>query len=284
MNEIFAIDPRAPEDFKDIKFMLEKFGMREGRFIGKYPSDWVEMVMRNSENLSDLDRSRLVRILDLHKSEMIDIEADFIRSQDWLDNAIKQKINSNGFSRVLATEPNSFNSESLKSFLWDAKSIDDASRGAHIPMEVGAYVSAVRPLFILCSEIHLADPYFRIRRDGVNIDRGRSLVLREFLRAADNSRKCESFIIHFSRDQFMKESEQERLIEEDLNHFISDTGIKSVQIGFDLKNNMPHGRYIFSVKGGLQFDYGFEPRKGKTNHVHWLSQNELEPLFDFYDL
>jgi hypothetical protein len=284
MNEIYAIDPRAPEDFKDIKFMLEKFGMREGRFIGKYPSDWVEMVLGRLENFSDLDRSRSVRILDLHKNEMIDVAADFIRSRDWLDNVSKQVAGANSFSKVLATDPNSLNLESLRSFLWDEKYSNDASRGAHIPMEVNAYVSAVRPLFVLCAEVHLADPYFQLRRDGTSIDRGRCLVLREFLRAADKLRKCESFIIHFSREVFMNESEQERLIENDLNHMISDIGIQYVQVGFDLKDKMPHGRYIFSTKGGLQFDYGFEPRKGKANHVHWLSQKELEPLFELYDL
>jgi hypothetical protein len=284
MNEIYAIDPRAPEDFKDVKFMLEKFGMKEGRFIGKYPSDWIEMIIENSANVTDLDRSRLVRILDLHKNEMIDIEADFIRSRDWLDNASKQKINSNKFSKVLATDPNPFNLESLRSFLWDEKSSGNASRGAHIPMQVGTYIAAVRPLFMLCAEVHLADPFFQLRRDGINIDRGRTFLLKEFLRTADDSKKCESFIIHFAREKFMKESEQERLVEKDLNHIISDMGIKSVQIGFDLKNNMPHGRYIFSAKGGLQFDHGFEPKMGKTNHVHWLSQKELEPLFAFYDL
>lgn len=284
MNEIYAIDPRAPEDFKDIKFMLGRFGMREGRFIGKYPSDWIELVLGNLQKCADLDRSRLIRILDLHKNEMIDVEGDFIRSRDWLDNVSARSTGGNGFSKILTTDPNPLNLESLRSFLWDEISSSDESRGAHIPMEVNAYLSAVRPLFVLCAEVHLADPYFQLRRDGVHIDRGRSLVLREFLRSADNLGKCESFIIHFSREMSKKESEQERSIESDLNHFISDLGIRNIQIGFDIKEDMPHGRYIFSTKGGLQFDHGFEPRRGKTNHVHWLSQKELEPLFDFYDL
>jgi hypothetical protein len=43
-----------------------------------------------------------------------------------------------------------------------------------------------------------------------------------------------------------------------------------------------HGRYFFSLKGGLQFDNGFELNSTNHNHVHWLSKNELDPLLDKY--
>jgi hypothetical protein len=283
MNEIYAIDPSAPEDLKDIKFMLEKFGMREGRFLAKYPSNWIEIILENSGKLLDIDRSRLIRLLDVHRDYLFDVEAEFIRSRDWIDNAERQKDNRKIFSRVLAADPNSLNAETLKSFLWDEGSTIDTSRGAHIPMSVDSYALAVKPLFFLCNEVHIADPYFQLR-NGVNMDRGRFEVLRAFFKIADESKKCESFIIHFNRVPFLKEADQERFIEKDLNYLITDLEIQNLKITYDLNEDMTHGRYIFSVKGGLQFDYGFEPKKGKTNHVHWLSQKELDPILSFYDL
>ncbi len=283
MNEIYAIDPSAPEDLKDVKFMLEKFGMREGRFLAKYPSNWIEIILENSEKLPDVDRSRLTRLLDVHRDYLLDVEAEFIRSRDWIDNAERQKDRKKIFSRVLAADPNSLNAETLKSFLWDDGSAIDISRGAHIPMSVASYALAVKPLFLLSNEVHIADPYFQLR-NGVNIDRGRFEVLREFFKIADESKKCESFIIHFNRISFLKEVDQERSIENDLDYLIADLDIQNLKITYDLNGDMTHGRYIFSVKGGLQFDYGFEPKKGKTNHVHWLSQKELDPILSFYDL
>ena len=73
----------------------------------------------------------------------------------------------------------------------------------------------------------------------------------------------------------------------DLEEIIDTQKLVNVQPDFTLndKNKMKHGRYIFSIKGGLQFDYGFEIfGSKKTNHVHWLSQPELLPIQKIYGL
>ena len=49
MNEIIGIDPVAPSDIKDLKSLLEMFGLSNGRFIANYPADW-ELILRQNLN------------------------------------------------------------------------------------------------------------------------------------------------------------------------------------------------------------------------------------------
>lgn len=280
MNEIFAIDPDAPNDIRDIKAMFEQFGLSNGKFIANYPDDWLLLFKKHVQQLHGLDRSRLIRLLEKHKDALLNVEVDFRRAKSWLENANEAKLSKKSISRVLATEPNVLGVESLQKFLWE-DDVDNSSRGSHIPMEPDAYSKAVAPLLSHSTEVHLADPFFQLRREGGGSHRGRFDVLHGFLQEAENSGRCEIFKIHFKRLD-MSRIMQEKQIEDDLYDILDYAKIKHINIEFSLQDEMPHGRYFFSIKGGLQFDHGFEPLRNKTNHVHWLSKAELEPLYRKY--
>ena len=81
----------------------------------------------------------------------------------------------------------------------------------------------------------------------------------------------------------MSEPLQESEYIEDLN-FILSRKKTNCALNFDIHDDMTHGRYIFSIKGGMQFDHGFSLGNKKTNHVHWLSKKELTPIQIIYGL
>ena len=58
MNDIYAIDPRAPEDLKDLKLLSELFGFAHGRFVAEYPADWVYFLQSRLKEMGALDQSR----------------------------------------------------------------------------------------------------------------------------------------------------------------------------------------------------------------------------------
>lgn len=281
MNEIFAIDPQAPVDLKDIKAMLEQFGLTNGRFIANFPDDWLRMFNAHVEHLQGLDRARLVRLLDLHKDALLAVNLDFRRTKSWVENANEAKQSRKGISRVLAADPNPLGIETLQKFLWEDDS-ENSSRGAHIPMSTDAYRKAVAPLLQHSTEIQLVDPFFQLRRSNGEIHRGRSNVLREFFIEAENSNRCKVFKINFKREIHLSWAAQELQIEKDLENICEEAKISSLLIEYSLHDEIVHGRYIFSIKGGLHFDHGFEPLRDKTNHVHWLSRSELEPILRRY--
>jgi hypothetical protein len=286
MNEIFAIDPTSPEDYKDFSAMLKSFGPSNGRFIAKYPNDWLPMLLAHSESLKGLDQTRFKRLLELHNDAILEIDADYRRTKPWITNALEVltlKINK---SLILAPSPPPNGIKSLQDFLWDNESKTTSSVGDHIPMTIESYCKAIKPLLKISTEVHMVDQFFNLR-DGLNKNIEKFNLLSTILKEADQSKRCEYFKIHFLRKSGVSDTAQSAQIVRDLEEIIDTQKLVNVQPDFTLndKNKMIHGRYVFSIKGGIQFDYGFDifgPKK--TNHVHWLSQPELLPLQKMYGL
>ena len=282
MNEIFAVDPEAPQDLKDIKAMFNQFGFENGRFIANFPDDWIRLFCEHSHHLKDVEKQRFMRLLSLNKDALIDLTVGYRRSKSWVENASIVKDTSKTINRILASDPNPLGLETLNNFLWVADE-ENKSRGAHISMSAEAYQKAIRPLVHHSTEVHLVDPFFQLRhsKDG-HIHRGRQSVLLHFFIEAENSKRCEIFKIHFKREPHLSKINQENQIEDDLSEVCTQANLIKLNIQFTLNEEMTHGRYFFSIKGGLQFDHGFEPLRDKTNHVHWLSKAELDPIHRRY--
>jgi hypothetical protein len=282
MNELFAVDPQAPQDLKDIKAMFNQFGFEHGRFIANFPEDWIRLFCEHTNHLKDVEKQRFMRLLSLNKDALIDVSLGYRRSRSWVENASIVKDTSRTINRILASDPNPLGIETLNSFLWTDDE-ENKSRGAHISMTVEAYQKAIRPLVHRSTEVHLVDPFFQLRnsKDG-HIHKGRQSVLRQFFIEAEASQRCEIFKIHFKREFYLSKNIQEAQIEDDLSELCTQAGLQKLNIQFTLNDEMTHGRYFFSIKGGLQFDHGFEPLRDKTNHVHWLSKAELDPIHKRY--
>jgi hypothetical protein len=284
MNELIAVDPVAPSDIKDVKAMFDCFGLTKGRFIALYPEDWLDMFRQYAANLEGLDRSRFIRLLDIHRDAFLDVSEIYGRAKSWQENAVALRFRKSEISNVLATDPNKFNLDTLSKFLWDRDVDLDASRGAHIPMQSRDYVRAVSPLFQHSSEVHLADPFFSLRRDSGDFDRRRGIVLKDFLIEAEKTGRIESFVLHLKRQPKISRDQQEECLLVDLNEILKIADIRKVQVEYALYDKMKHGRYIFSIKGGMQFDHGFDQNDRETNHVHWLSSSEILPIYEMYGL
>jgi len=281
MNEIYAIDPCAPQDLKDIKAMLNQFGLVNGRFIADLPDEWFSLLKQHVHHFKGLDQSRFHRLLELHKDALINIDLDFKRAKSWNENAIVAKDARVGISKILGTDPNSFGFETLQKFLWIDELSSD-SRGAHIPMTIESYRKAIFPLLQLSTEVHLVDPFFHLRRSNGELHRAKEALLSDFLMAAENAKRCEVFTIHFKVQNELSVEYQEAKIEEDLIFISEKIKLKKISIRYTLDEKIGHGRYFFSIKGGLQFDHGFDLLRDKKNHVHWLSKSELEPIQNMY--
>jgi hypothetical protein len=286
MNEIFAVDPEGPSDLRDLRALLDRFGLANGRLIARYPQDWRQMLEYHFRHLSGLDRSRLSRLLQLHRDSLLDSAEPYFRSRSWTENVSAAMRDGSRFGRVLARSPNADGLETLESFLWSSEEDLSLSREEYIPMTSRAYIEACRPLFELSSEIHLVDRFFRLRFDGVQRDHKRWRLLVEFLREINRIGRCERFVVYFDCPAHLPEDDFLIQLESDLNLVRSDAGLGAggLEVGYDVRDDFDHGRYIFSVKGGLQFDNGFAVGHREKNHVRWMSTSGLRPLLIKYGL
>jgi hypothetical protein len=270
VNEIYAVDPEAPKDLQDLRSLLERFGPSNGRFVGRYPEDWISMLQDRFSSLSGLDRSRLSILIQRHRDTLMSVQEKYFRSKSWRENA----KTTHQFKKILASSPNTEGLPTLEEFLWD-DSEADSSRGEFIPMTIQSYCGACYPLFAISSEVHITDRFFHLRRDSGDLDRKRLNLLNSMVKLAESSGRCRHLVIHFELPNHTKESHYEPQLISDLKCLQEDT---TIEIGYDIHHVLQHGRYIFSIKGGLHFDHGLQLDHAGLNHIHWLSQVELRGI------
>lgn len=279
MNEQYAIDPNAPEDAKDVLALMHLFGMSNGRFIINFPSDWQLKLLGHAENFSAIDRKKIIECLKTLSDAFQEVDCGYQISKDWLSNAIDAKFRHGVHADILTAKPNDDGFDTLQKFLWETVDRAD-SRGAHISASISAYSNAVRPLFAGSTEVHIIDKFLKIRDDYGLINHQIEALLTNFFKLADESQRCEVLVIHFESSIKGQDSfSYERQIEEDLERMVDRTQLGRVEIRYAIHPKIQHGRYVISIKGGLQFDHGVAfLRRSGTNHVHWMSKGELLPL------
>ena len=107
--------------------------------------------------------------------------------------------------------------------------------------------------------------------------------LKNLFITAKKSNRCERIYFHLSNLQSNNFYPiAENVFIERMKRLKDESSFRNLEICYIFHKNMNHGRYFFSIKGGLHFDNGFELYTNSNNHVHWLSKHELDPLLDKY--
>lgn len=282
MNERYAVDPQAPADWRELKLLLDRVGLQSGRFIASFPSDWMLFLKQRFADGSDMDRKRVVELLRRGKFA-VSCDGGYRRHLSWPENAAAAKLGSpNVFREAVASEGNALGLKTLQDVLYEDGQDWPSGIGEHVRMDATDYAWCAAPLFELSAEITLVDRFFRLRSASGNKDYQRRNVLQAFfkLAAAQRGFQCLRLVLELPPDCIQSRYESD--LEKDIEDLLSVYPGSSFAVEFDIRKNVGHGRYLFSIYGGLHFDHGFDEKRGQTNHVHWLSAAELQPLIDRY--
>ena len=282
MNERYAVDPQAPSDWRELKLLLDRVGLQSGRFLASFPADWNLFLQQGFANASDMDRKRVVELLRRGKFAVL-CNAGYKRHLPWPENAAAAKISSpTVFREAVASKGNTPGLKTLQDVLYEDGQDWPSGVGEHVAMAAADYARCASPLFELSAEITLVDRFFKLRKENGQKDRPRSNVLQAFfkLAAANVGFQCLRLVLELPKDSI--QSKYELDLEKDIEDLLSMYPGNSFSVEFDIRKDIGHGRYLFSIHGGLHFDHGFDEKRGQTNHVHWLSTTELKPLIDRY--
>lgn len=276
MNEIYAIDPESPRDLRDLKALSETFGFRAGRFVAAYPDDWEGLLKLKSE-IGDVERLRFIALLQRLSNALLPVRHPYKTDVIWEDNAQRERGRFSG--GVLGKGSNKKGFPSFDDFLWGTEAEPwTASIGAHIDNTPKAYFDAISPLILMSREIHIFDRY--LYDNVAQYHRTRDLFI-EFLGkvaflCSTHNRKISLCIHLFEIDDQPVERQTMRL-HEALAAEMRGRIEKWVDLQYK-KSERRHGRYVLSIDGGLQFDNGIVLGVSDRNHVHWLSQKELDEI------
>lgn len=284
MNERYAVDPEAPSNARDLKVMLDQFGLRTGRFLSRYPENWKQLLMARFDELSDLERMKAFELLQRRRSSLLPVgDVPYQAATTWAGNAAVAKERHRAFDVVIGQLGNGYGWPALEKVLYDDDGALPAGVGEHVPMQAARYAKCALPLFAASSEVILVDKYFTLRDRFGERCRHRWPVMTELLKAAEASATCQSFRLVLNSSHIRETEGSDDALERDLHDVLNEAGIRRVVVKCDVGYLDEHGRYLLSIYGGLQFDHGFEEKSKSRNHVHWLSEPELTPLLKLYE-
>ncbi len=283
MNERYAVDPDAPCDWRELKLLLDQVGLQAGRFLAQYPPDWEFFVRQHFASASDMDRKRVMELLARRNKVALACNEPFRRHLGWPANAQKAKASSPAaFEDVVSLAGNAVGLKTLQDVLYEVGKDWPSGVGAHVPMQAAAYARSAAPLFELSAEVIMVDRFFRLRTDSGQWDQRRRRVLEAFLQLAAKNTNFQCLRLVLERPATGATASVEQTLENDLEVLLGGVRANHFSVEYELRDSVGHGRYLFSIHGGLQFDHGFDEDTRKTNHVHWLALPELEPLLKLY--
>lgn len=292
MNEVYGIDPNMEIDIKDLHVLLKTFGLSEGRFIGAYPENlWWSYLKENIKKNDGFDESRLEvlrkkcqdGILPIHHHYKIEKNTP----KDWFEKASYIKVKEKAFTEIFSIKSNFYGGPTIDDLLTSEKYDSSLSRGEHIISTPESYIQVIKPLLLKSSEVHFVDKFFVPWSDTQAKERNRRLFLELLFKEAKLSKRCERFVFHLSMRNFLNNKKDfDPSLEDKFIAVIDEikeiSKFEELEVEYQIHEKMKHGRYIFSIKGGLHFDSGFDSNPKEANHVHWLGLNELDPLFKTY--
>jgi len=290
MNEVYALEPSIDIDLRGLRFLFDKFGFSEGRFLAELPSTWKKKFV---EKFDGLDRTRAESLL----SRRVFLPIDFFYdpSLGWRENARRAYTEARPtIASAIVIDGGESGFIGANSLLDDPEIVLPDSRGAHIERNVPSYLNAINPLVRTSSEIFLVDRFFTCW-NGSQEKRRQTNFLVGLLKLAFKHRLCERIEIINGRDQCLVNRDEDDWVEF-LKKTYKESGVTDIEFEYSFieeklasvtnepqsGSGLVHPRYIFSRFAGIQFDWGFDvdSRGGTKNHVHWMSDSELKPLID----
>lgn len=287
MNEIFAVDPDAPKSVSDLALIAKNFGFSEGRFIANFPEDWRFFVGRNFSKIEGPNRLRVIELINKCNEGCLPISRDYqyFRGKSWLTNAIDNQKKLRLFKLILSNENVENISKEFSNALVEL-SLQEDSREIHMPATIENYMEVMRPLMMVSSEIYLRDFNFYINEPKTGIVNYRQVdFLKAFFKNLASTKRCEKIMFILDGREYKDVLSQTKILDRfiDIRNSVGASAV-AVDIKFGTIRKKEHGRYLFSLKGGLHFDSGFDTPKDAVNHVSWMTKAGLMPLLEMYGI
>lgn len=280
MYSVFGIEPESINNWKDLRYIVEKFGFNNGLLIARYPKRWMAMVMDScKENgIKDVELSRIEEKLRQIKSDRFLKVGLPYTEKGWCESISSEGV-IGSFDGVITREiidpPSFYTIDDVPEEVFQNHREMQVQRNATKLAEVA------KNLLISSNQLTLIDPYFQPKNKCIK-------VLKELIRNSIKNEKCISRItIYMAHSAYpvslenLKKEYKEIIVNSD-GFELEIKRVDDESIDFDF-----HARYLLTDKAGLRYDRGFvepvelEQKEHKTDVV-CLDKNSYEVLMSKY--
>ncbi|GAW41512.1 hypothetical protein SH203_01920 [Brevundimonas sp. SH203] len=251
----FGLEPKVVgADWRQCKYLLEKFGFDRGRLIAAFPKQWQRAVHEAAADLSDMDRKRVETLLARAKSALVRSGRNYDPELEWFANAVAQQAVS-PFHAIIADQNSDGRDDVLVAADVDEEvPLFQSSHGWQVQRTGAALAEAMGPLLSYSREIWFVDPFFSV------LELPYVETLRTCLAAVAASGNVGAKLqIHYrENDRRPPTDELERRIPRSLAGVIPAGMSISLHAWAerDAGEDM-HARYLLTDRGGLSVEAGF---------------------------
>ena len=278
MNERYVAEPAACDDFREIRFLLDRFGPYSGRYLVKYPDNWRERVLRHCENWGEVDKERVKALLRRAIEERVVVRDSGLPWDDtrmWVTNAAALTESSTRIDGVLVGRANQGRFPTLDEF--DPSPTADE----HLAGTAKEYTRASRTLLMESPELAFIDPYLNPCRKEV------FAVLLEMFGVVAQGR-C-SRVVCWARG---KEIDKNHSVDQVLERFgeirrragyAAEKRLEFNVVDDKWSDSDMHPRYLLSKYGAIRFDRGFQVQGPKSAvEVSVVGKASHDKIFGMY--
>jgi len=246
----YALDPSTLRCWADFRYLIDQFGMSQGRLISKFPSKWKKVVYDACSGIAPVERSKIEEGLRRIDLKLYAAGRDYDTDLDWIQNAVRSHINS-PFRAIITAPEKATTPDCLDHSALSADTDRWQSGIPPVRRSADDMAAAAEKLLRSSSQIVFVDQHYScMARHG--------RPLKAFLRYAIQGASIKRIEYHLgcgaSSDWF----------EEKLRKQARFLGLPDeVDLVFYRWKEKPdgeefHGRYILTELGGIRFDVGLD--------------------------
>jgi len=271
----FGLEPKVVgADWRQCKYLLEKFGFDRGRLIAAFPKQWQRAVHEAAAGLSDLDRKRVETLLARAKGALVRSGRNYDPDLNWFANAVAQQAVAPFHAIIAEQNPDRRDDVLVAADIDEEIPLFKSPHGWQVQRTGAALAAAMGPLLSHSREIWFVDPFFSV------LEAPYVETLRTCLAAAAASGNVGAGLQMYYREHNRRPStdDLERRIRRSLAGVIPAGMSVSLHAWVERDGGEDmHARYLLTDRGGLSVEAGFSAVGPHQNvDVHLLTSEVCE--------
>lgn len=252
MHAIFAIEPGAIDNWKDLKYALEKFGYSKGLLIARFPKPWPRLVIEACERrgVGEVERARIVEKLRQAQNDRLVRMGLPFDGDDWIANVRQDGVHEH-LSAVLVRDKH--DAERFHCLAEVEEALFENRRDVQVRRNAKALAEAARYVLLSSDRVVLVDPYFEAKPRCCKVLQAMIKLCRE------HGHQLSEVVVYTAKGTLKRHAnhdmaDYERLLSGDL---AQDIKLRIYMLSAEGLDQDFHARYLFSQRAGLRFDRGF---------------------------
>lgn len=245
MNRFYSVSPKIFTNATEVGIVLNSFGFDKGRFLAALPKSFLRELFDTAAGFSELEGKRVRALVEKNKHALLKLGLPYDGNKTWLENSL-HLIEQNCLHGALCNDD--VGSEQIFT-------LDDVADG-ELPISDGArdYGTAeniIKYMDVILKtslEVFFIDPYFSLGKAKY------IKFLQALLQHPDS--KDTNYVFFCKLEHFATRESFDSLAQRHLRqHMAQGCSLTVYPLAGEAEM---HGRYVFNIHGGVDYDKGFQ--------------------------